>query len=160
MIVARRPGLAPSRVEVVGLRTPLCDLLGIDVPIVQAPVSTVPALVAAVSGAGGLGVLQLSWLDLEQTRAAIRETRRPTDRPFGVNLVLEWQQHERLSVALEEGVPVVSLFWGDPAPYMDVVRERGARCIFTTGSAVEARRAVALGADAIVAQGWEAGGHV
>ena len=160
MIAARRPGLAPSRVEVVGLRTPLCDLLGIDVPIVQAPVSTVPALVAAVSGAGGLGVLQLSWLDLEQTRAAIRETRRLTDRPFGVNLVLEWQQHERLAVALEEGVPVVSLFWGDPAPYMDVVRERGARCIFTTGSAVEARRAVALGADAIVAQGWEAGGHV
>ena len=143
-----------------GLRTPLCDLLGIDVPIVQAPVSTVPALVAAVSGAGGLGVLQLSWLDLEQTRAAIRETRRLTDRPFGVNLVLEWQQHERLAVALEEGVPVVSLFWGDPAPYMDAVRERGARCIFTAGSAAEARRAVALGADAIVAQGWEAGGHV
>jgi nitronate monooxygenase len=144
----------------VGIRTPLCGLLGIEVPIVQAPVSTAPALVAAVSAAGGLGVLQLSWLDLDQARAAIRETRRLTDRPFGVNLVLEWEQHERLELALDEGVPVVSLFWGDPAPYLDVVRERGAHSLFTAGSAAEARRAVASGADVIVAQGWEAGGHV
>ena len=142
------------------LRTPFCDLLGIDVPIAQAPVSDVPALAAAVSNAGGLGVLQLSWLDLEQARAAIRETRRLTDRPFGVNLVLEWEQHERLAVALEEGVAVVSLFWGDPAPYVTAIREGGARCIVTIGSAAEAQRAVSAGADAIVAQGWEAGGHV
>jgi nitronate monooxygenase len=144
----------------VGLRTPLCDLLGIEVPIVQAPVSGVSALAAAVSNAGGLGVLQLSWLDLDQARAVIRETKRLTDQPFGVNLVLEWSQHERLEVALDEGVPVVSLFWGDPAPYLDAIGERGARSMITAGSAAEARRAVALGADAIVAQGWEAGGHV
>jgi nitronate monooxygenase len=144
----------------VGLRTPLCDLLGIEVPIVQAPVSNVPALTAAVSNAGGLGVLQLSWLDLEQTRTAIRETKRLTNRPFGVNLVLEWQQHERLAVALEERVAVVSLFWGEPAPYVTAIHESGARCMVTVGSAAEAQRAVAAGADAIVAQGWEAGGHV
>jgi nitronate monooxygenase len=144
----------------VALRTSLCDLLGIDVPIVQAPVSDVPALTAAVSNAGGLGVLPLSWLEPEQARAAIRETRRLTDRPFGVNLVLEWQQHERLAVALEEGVAVVSLFWGEPAPYTTAIREGGARCIVAVGSAAEARRAVSAGADAVVAQGWEAGGHV
>jgi nitronate monooxygenase len=144
----------------VGLRTPLCELLGIEVPIVQAPVSNVPALAAAVSNAGGMGMLQLSWLDLEQTRAAIRETKRLTDRPFGVNFVLEWQQHERLAVALEEGVPVVSLFWGEPTPYMTAIRESGPHCIVTAGSASEAQRAVAVGADVIVAQGWEAGGHV
>jgi nitronate monooxygenase len=144
----------------VGLRTPLCDLLGIEVPIVQAPISNVPALAAAVSNAGGLGVLQLSWLDLEAARTAIQETRRRTNRPFGVNLVLEWQQHERLAVALEEGVAVVSLFWGDPAPYVNAIHEGGARCMVTVGSAAEAQRAVAAGADAIVAQGWEAGGHV
>jgi nitronate monooxygenase len=77
-----------------------------------------------------------------------------------VNLVLEWQQHERLAVALEEGVAVVSLFWGEPAPYTTAIREGGARCIVTVGSAAEAQRAVSAGADAVVAQGWEAGGHV
>jgi len=144
----------------VGLRTPLCDLIGIDVPIVQAPVSDAPALAAAVSNAGGLGMLQCSWLGLEHVRTAIGETRRLTDRPFGVNLVLEWPQDDRLEIALDEGVPVVSLFWGDPAPYLDRVRGCGSLGIVTVGSAAEARRAVALGAEAIVAQGWEAGGHV
>ncbi len=142
------------------LRTPLCDLLGIELPIVQAPVSDAPALAAAVSNAGGLGTLQLSWFGLDEARAAIRETRRLTGRPFGVNLVLEWPQEERLELALEEGVRVVSLFWGDPAPYLGPVRDRGGVALFTVGSAAEARRAADLGVDAVVAQGWEAGGHV
>jgi nitronate monooxygenase len=69
----------------------LCDSLGVDLPIVQAPIggATGPALASVVSNAGGLGMLALSLADEESARRAIRETRRLTDRPFGVNLILE-----------------------------------------------------------------------
>lgn len=142
------------------LRTPLCELLGIELPIVQAPISYAPALVAAVSNAGGLGMIQLSWLEPDRARDVIRETRRLTDRPFGVNLVLEWPQDERLELALEEGVRIVSLFWGDPSAYAGRVHDAGGTVFCTVGSAAEARRVVDAGADVVVAQGWEAGGHV
>ncbi len=144
------------------LRTSLCALLRIDAPIVQAPMGTlaVPALAAAVSNAGGLGMLGVSWLQFDLMREFIRETRRLTARPFGVNLALAWDQHERLAICLEEGARIVSLFWGDPSPYVAAIREAGATLVQTVGSAAEARRAVAAGADVIVAQGWEAGGHV
>jgi nitronate monooxygenase len=144
------------------LRTPLCTLLGIDVPIVQAPMGgcAVPALAAAVSNAGGLGMLGVSWFELDLMRAMIRETRRLTARPFGVNMALEWPQAERLAICLEEGVRIVSLFWGDPRPHVRTVHAAGALLLQTVGSAEEARRAVDAGADVIVAQGWEAGGHV
>jgi nitronate monooxygenase len=142
------------------VRTPICELLGIEVPIVQAPVSSAPALAAAVSNAGALGMLQLSWLGLEEARAVIRETKRLTARPFGVNLVLDWSQRDRVELALEEGVSAVSLFWGDPSPYLDQIREGQARSLFTASSAMEARQAAEMGAEVIVAQGFEAGGHV
>ena len=67
---------------------------------------------------------------------------------------------ERLAICLEEGAKIVSLFWGDPSPYVARIRAAGAVLLQTVGSADEARRAVAAGADIIVAQGWEAGGHV
>src|SRR5438046_637621 len=144
------------------LRTPLCSRLGIEVPIVQAPMGTlaVPALAAAVSNAGALGTLGVSWLELPLMREFIRETRRLTDRPFAVNLSLAWPQEERLAICLEEGARIVSLFWGDPSPYVATIHAAGALLVQTVGSAAEARRAVDTGADVIVAQGWEAGGHV
>lgn len=100
----------------VDLRTSLCSVLGIEVPIIQAPIGsgTCPALAAAVSNAGGLGMLALSWRDPDEIRPMIRETRERTDRPFGVNLGLAWSQDARLAVCLEEGVPIVSFFWGPP----------------------------------------------
>src|SRR5690349_18502204 len=151
-----------SQARRMGLRTPLCDRLGIDVPIVQAPMGTlaVPALAAAVSNAGALGMLGVTWLPPDLVRAFIRETRRMTDRPFGVNLVLAWDQRERLDICLDEGARIVSLFWGDPKPYVDTIHAAGALLLQTVASAAEARRAVAAGADVVVAQGWEAGGHV
>jgi nitronate monooxygenase len=146
----------------VTIRTPLSTLLGIDVPILQAPMggAAVPALAAAVSNAGALGMLGVSWFTPDLLRAMIRETRRLTDRPFAVNLVLEWPQAERLAICLEEGARLVSLFWGDPSPYVETIHAAGALLLQTVGSADEARRAVDAGADVIVAQGWEAGGHV
>ena len=142
------------------LRTALCDVLGIELPIVQAPIASSPELAAAVSNAGGFGMLQGSWLSPKRLRETVRATRELTDRPFGVNLVLEWSQEERLDAALEEGVPAVSLFWGDPSPLAGRVHDAGATLICTVGSAAEARSVVEAGADVVVAQGWESGGHV
>jgi nitronate monooxygenase len=144
------------------LQTSLCTLLNIEFPIIQAPIGGVvtPALAAAVSNAGGLGMLALTWHSPEQVRRAIRQTRELTDRPFGVNLILHWPQHERLQVCLEEGVPVVSFFWGDPSPYIAAAHTAGSLVMHTVGSALEARRVREAGVDILVAQGWEAGGHV
>lgn len=144
------------------MQNQLCDLLGIDVPIVLAPMGGAvgPHLTAAVSNAGGLGLMPL-WDDAPAImRARIHEVRALTTRPFGVNLNLKDAQEERLAVCLEEGVGIVSLFWGDPAPLIRTAHDGGAMVLQTVGSAVEARRAVDAGADVIVAQGWEAGGHV
>src|SRR4051812_49970263 len=102
------------------MQTAFTRRLGIEAPIVQAPMggATNPALAAAVSNAGGLGMLALSWHPPEAARAVIRATRALTDRPFGVNLVLAFPQAERVAVCLEERVPVISFFWGDPAPHV------------------------------------------
>src|SRR5207253_8739401 len=81
-------------------------------------------------------------------------------RPFGGNLVLEWDQHERLDAMLDAGLRIVSLFWGDPGPYVDRVHQAGGVVLHTVGSAEEAKRAVQAGAGGVVAQGFEAGGHV
>jgi NAD(P)H-dependent flavin oxidoreductase YrpB (nitropropane dioxygenase family) len=144
------------------LQRPFCGGLGLTAPVVQAPVgsATTPELAAAVSNAGGLGMLALSWTRPESVRDRIRATRALTDSPFGVNVVLEWDQHERVRACAEESVAVVSTFWGDPRPYVDAIHAGGALHLHTVGSAEEARRAVEAGVDVIVAQGWEAGGRV
>ena len=84
----------------------------------------------------------------------------PTSKPFAVNLVLDWDPAERLAIALHEGVRIVSFFWGDPAPWVEQVHAAGGIVLHTVASAEEARRAADAGVDAVVAQGWEAGGHV
>jgi nitronate monooxygenase len=142
------------------IETSFTRLFGIEAPVVQAPVAPAPELVAAVSNAGGLGLLPVSWLDAAAVRAAVRTTRKLTGRPFGINLVLDERRDAQLEAALEEGVAVVTFFWGDPAPYLERVHAAGALATLTVGSAEEARQAAAAGVDAIVAQGWEAGGHV
>jgi nitronate monooxygenase len=102
----------------------------------------------------------MTWTAPEDMRARIRRTRALTDGPFGVNLVLEWDQRERVAVCAEESVAVVSTFWGDPDPYVEAIHAGGALHLHTVGSADDARRAVQAGVDVIVAQGWEAGGRV
>jgi nitronate monooxygenase len=145
------------------LSTPFTRLLGIRHPIVSAPMGrgAPPELVAAVSNAGGLGGLGLTWDSPQRIAELVAKTRQLTnDGPFLANLVLEWDQHERLDAALLAGVRIVSFFWGDAARYIDRAKAAGAIVIQTVGTPEEAQRAVQLGADVIVAQGSEAGGHV
>lgn len=120
--------------------------------------AAVPRLAAAVSNAGALGTLALSWSD--DAGAAVRELRGLTIRPFGGNFGLQLDQHERLDAALAAGLRIVSLFWGDPGPYVERIHNAGALLLHTVGSAEEGKRSVGVGVDVVVAQGWEAGGHV
>jgi nitronate monooxygenase len=140
------------------VRTPVCELLGIERPIVQAPMSMDTRLPVAVSNAGALGTVALWWAD--DAGDVVRETAALTDRPFAGNFVLASDQHRRVDEALEAGLRIVSLMLGDPCSYVDAVHDAGAVLLHTVGSAEEARRAVGCGVDVVVAQGWEAGGHV
>jgi NAD(P)H-dependent flavin oxidoreductase YrpB (nitropropane dioxygenase family) len=144
------------------MKTALCTRLGIELPIVQAPMGGAagPALAAAVCNAGGLGMLVLWRADADTMRRQIREIRALTSRPFGVNLVLDFPQEERLAICLEERVPIISFFWRDPSHLVPRAKEGGAIVMHTVGSAADAKRTVDAGVDVIVAQGWEAGGHV
>ena len=144
------------------MKTTLCTRVGIEVPIIQAPMGGAvgPALASAVSNAGGLGMLALWYADAEALRKQIRETRALTSKPFGVNLNLEFPQDERLEVCLAEKVPVISFFWREPGALVRRAKEAGAIVLQTVASANMARRAVESGVDVVVAQGWEAGGHV
>jgi nitronate monooxygenase len=144
------------------MRTSFTELFGVEHPILLAPMGGAVSLrlAVAVAEAGGFAMFSASWDRPEQLRATLRAFRSSTRAPFAVNLCLQWDQHERLAIALEEGAPAISLFWGDPAPYLPTVRRAGAKAMVTVGSAEEARRAAELGADVIVAQGVEAGGHV
>ncbi|MFF0153563.1 NAD(P)H-dependent flavin oxidoreductase [Micromonospora sp. NPDC005203] len=144
------------------LRTALCGRLGIDVPVVQAPIGSAaaPELAAAVAEAGGLGMLASTWQSPERARLSIRNVRQRTSRPFGVNLVLDFPVIDTLAVCLDEAVPVISTFWGDPEPVSHRIRAAGALHMHTVGSVRDALHAAGCGVDVIVAQGWEAGGHV
>src|SRR5256885_15252933 len=120
---------------------------------------TGPELAAAVSNAGGLGVVSFSGNPPPVLRDEIRRLKRLTDRPFGVNLILYYPVEEHVAVCLEERVPVLSLFWGDPAPWVARAHAAGVTVMHQVGSVAAARRAAAAGVDVIVAQGVEAGGH-
>ena len=139
-------------------RTPVCELLGIEHPILAAPLSADPRLPAAVSNAGGLGNIGLWWAD--DAGRLVRETAALTDRPFGGNFVLTADQHHRLDQALAAGLRIASFLWGDPRSYVEMVHDAGGLVMHTVGSVEEARRAVGCGVDIVIAQGWEAGGHV
>src|SRR3954454_20396341 len=101
--------------------TPVCELLRIDHPIVQAPVAADPRLPAAVSNAGGLGSLGLSWAD--DAGEVVRATAALTDRPIAGNFVLTSDQHPRVEQALGAGLRLVSFIFCDPGGYADLVHD-------------------------------------
>ncbi len=142
--------------------TAFCRLVGVPMPIVQAPIGglATPEVASAASEAGALGMLAMTWKEPEEIDATLRRMAALTDKPFGVNLILRTEQEERLRRCLDGGARIISLFWGDPAPLVPIAHAAGALVMHTVGSAAEARRAVDAGADIVVAQGWEAGGHV
>jgi len=140
--------------------SPLCELCGIELAIVQAPMANnaPPGLAAAVSAAGALGSVAGAALSPDELRAAIREVRAATDRPFAVNVFAPpYLRQETLDVVLAERPQVCSFSFGilDPAP----LRERGIVTLGTATTAEEARALEQAGVDALVAQGAEAGGH-
>ncbi|MCC7411504.1 MAG: nitronate monooxygenase [Gammaproteobacteria bacterium] len=145
------------------LKTALCRSLGIEYPIFSAGMGgnmSGPELAAAVSNAGGLGVLGFGGLPTEFMRAEIARLRSQTDRPFGANIILPMLGEGQIEVCMDARVPVLVLFWGDPKPYVADAHRRGMKVFLQVGSAEEASAAVAAGVDGIIAQGMEAGGHV
>lgn len=145
------------------MKTALCHMLGIEYPIIAAPMGpdlSGPELVAAVSNAGGLGILQAQLCAPPLFREQIQRIRSLTDKPFGVNLLLHFPIDDQVAVCLDERVPVLSLFWGDPTPYVKRAHAAGVKIFHQVGSVSDAQRAAAAGVDVIVAQGVEAGGHV
>lgn len=141
-------------------------LCGINVPIYQAGLGGVagPDLAAAVSQAGGLGHLGYIRRSAADIRLWIRETRKKTDRPFGVNLVPPGGGPDgfeaQLSVVLDERPKVLSLFWGDFSRVIPRAKAAGIVTMAQVGSVAEVRKAAQDGADIVIAQGIEAGGHV
>lgn len=141
--------------------TDIRKLLGIEVPIILAPMAGAvgPQLVAAVSSAGGLGVLPV-WYHGADVPGGIGAVRGLTNKPFAVNLNNNYPQDVQLGAVLDAGVPIVSLFWGVNASHISRAKKAGATVLQTVGTSADAKRAVDAGADVIVAQGWESGGHV
>jgi len=145
------------------LKTRLCRDLGIELPIVSAPLgggNAGPELAAAVSSAGGLGLLGMGGVPAPAIREQIRETRARTSKPFGVGLLLPLLQGEEIETCIEEGIAVLVLFWGDVRPHVEKAKRAGIRTFVQVGSVGEAEEAVAAGASGVIAQGFEAGGHV
>ena len=136
--------------------------LGIRVALMQAPLGRGAGapLATAVSAAGGLGTLGVSWTEPDALREQIRAIARATDAPFCVNFVLCFDQEERLEVALEEQAPWISFSWGVRPDLIARAQAGGARVMVQVASADAAREAASAGADALIVQGVEAGGHV
>ena len=145
------------------LQTPLCRRLGIEYPLFCAGMGggmSGPELAAAVSNAGACGVLGMGGLPAPYIRQQIHQTRTLTNKPFGVNILLPLLQEGQIETCLDEQVPILVLFWGDPTPYVGEAHRRGTKVFIQVGSVEEGHAAARAGADAIIAQGIEAGGHV
>jgi enoyl-[acyl-carrier protein] reductase II len=142
------------------MRTRLSEEYGLAVPVVAAGMAFIARapLAAAVSAAGGLGTIGASAMPPELLEAEIAAVRAVTDRPFALNIIPRFAGPELIAAAA--GVPVVTFFWDDPDPaWLETLHDAGTRVWFQVGSPAEAVAAVDAGADAVVAQGIEAGGH-
>lgn len=142
--------------------TTFTTLLSLRAPIMQAPMGGAagPELAAAVSNAGALGSIPIWSVPPAQAASAIVATVALTHRPFAVNVRADLGQAAHVRAALDAGVGLIHLFWGDPTPYASAIREAGAKMIVTVADADETKQALDVGADILIAQGWEAGGHV
>jgi nitronate monooxygenase len=139
------------------------DRLNIKLPIWNAGMGigiAGGALAGAVSEARGLGVLGLGGLEPSAMRTHLAEIRRRTSRAFGVNIIIPMMQSGQIETCFDEKVPLMILFWGDPAPYINDAHKRGILVVAQCGDTEEAVQAAEAGVDAVIVQGTEAGGHV
>ncbi len=145
------------------MKTEITKLLGIEYPIIQGGMAWVAEhhLAAAVSNAGGLGIIAAGAAPAEWVREQIREAKKLTDKPFGVNIMLMNPSADEIAkVVVEEGVKVVTTGSGNPEKYMKEWKEAGIKVIPVVASVALAKRMEKCGADAVVAEGTEAGGHI
>ncbi len=145
------------------LKTDICDLFGIEYPIIQGGMAHLATaeLAAAVSNAGGLGIIGGGAPEPEWVREQIRLTKQKTDKPFGANIVLiAAKAEEIIEVILEEKVAVVTTGAGNPGPYIPRFKEAGIMVMPVVASVALARRLQRAGADAFVAEGMESGGEI
>ena len=145
------------------MRTRITELLGIEYPIIQGGMAWVAEyhLAAAVSNAGGLGLIGTASAPAEWVREQIREAKKLTDKPFGINIMMISPYADEVAkVAVEEGVAVVTTGAGSPEKYVKMWKEAGIKVIPVVASVAMAKRMLRCGADALVAEGTEAGGHI
>ena len=148
------------------LRTPVCDLLGIEHPVALGGMGSVysPELVAAVSNAGGFGAMGCHYLDADGVCKGAAAVRERTNKPFALNFLLFDIEEEGFAAALALRPAAIAFAWPRPeqelAPYIARAHDAGAKVTFMAGGAPEAVRAAKAGADVIIAQGSEGGGHV
>ena len=148
---------------VAGVKTRLTELLGITYPIIQGGMAWVAEyhLAAAVSNAGGIGLIGAASAPPEVVREQVRKCRELTDRPFGVNVMLLNPNAEEVAkIVVEEGVPVVTTGAGNPSKFMGMWKEAGVKVIPVVASVAMAKMMERAGADAVVAEGMESGGHI
>lgn len=146
-----------------GIKTEITKLLGIEYPVIQGGMAWVAEyhLAAAVSNAGGLGIIGAASAPPEVVREQIQKTRELTDKPFGVNVMLmNPNAPEVAQVVAEEGVKVVTTGAGNPAKFMELWKNAGIKVIPVVASVAMARMMEKAGADAVVAEGTESGGHI
>jgi enoyl-[acyl-carrier protein] reductase II len=143
------------------LRTPVCDALGIEVPVMQAAIwpATAPELVAAVSEAGGLGSVGSVFESAANVQRQIARVRELTGMPFAVNHVVPLLDEEAFEATLEAKPAVISLALADPGDFVERAHAAGAKVIHQVHTVEQARRVAELDVDAIIAQGSEAGGQ-
>ena len=145
------------------IKSRICEMLGIQYPVFQGGMAWVAdaSLAAAVSNAGGLGLISSINAGTEAVRNEVRKCREMTDRPFGVNIMLQAPNAAEIAqMVVEEGVKIVTTGAGSPAPYMPMWKEAGIKVIPVVASVALALKMQAAGADAVVAEGAESGGHV
>ena len=139
------------------------ELLGIRYPVIQGGMAWVATweLSSAVSNAGGLGIIGVGGADTDWVAEQIRQMKAHTDRPFGVNLMLMNPQADEIAELLaEEQIPVITTGAGNPGKYMARWKEAGAKVIPVVASVALARMMEKAGADAVIAEGTESGGHI
>jgi nitronate monooxygenase len=144
------------------MNTSFVELLGIRFPIMQAPIGGAagPALAAAVSNAGGLGSLVIWPFPPQLAGQFVSNAREATEKPISANVRADLGQHDHVSAALDAGADVIHFFWGDPSQYSAQMQSANARMACTVADIDEAKQALDAGAELLIAQGWEAGGHV